>query len=923
MAGDAAHQRLGRRGDPRLAGTYQAHGGTGVVQLYHGRDRQRRPGHGTSSCAAARKDVSTGVFAGARRCAAGTFELGTGAKLTGDARERDGQRHRAPRRPRAGRLRRRHARRRRDARDHRHAGVDGRQDGRPGHARRVAQGGTLILNGIASLTARPRAREPRADRRPRHRDALRRLRGRRPSCSTTSARSARPRAPELDDRRAAAQRRHRRRQGRRAAARGRHARRRTRARSPARTPPTASSSSARARSRARCSCTGTTEIADDVTVRAGDTLVARRRASCRRAGGDLRGDVTRHGHAELGRRPPGRRRARPPWPRAAGSSSPACAAFGCGSPSLDAGRRLVNQGLLRLEKGADLFSNGTPRATIDNAGADRAGRATTARAAPPRISGDALLRNTGTIEAGGTAAHLRPHARQRRHDHGRARRSRATRRSATPARSADVKLADGVLALEPGATWAGTTELADGELRSPPGCAARGRRRHAAHDRRHRRRRGHADRHRHARVGPTATRPARARPCSPRAPPASINDSTRRCDEDRALVQPRHADARRRHAVHRPGASMLQRRRVRARRPAAPTTRRVPLRLRRRGLIHNTGTLRKTGTGTAVAEAPIDNDGAIEVPDGTLELPELLNCSGTFSGGRSGTLSSGTYVVGAGALVLPGPREGQRRPAGARRRLAGALQAARRARRRAEDALGGSAAQRRGGRWSSPRALADVSATFVNEGALALGAGSTLTAGGFRAGRRRRPAPGGGRRRERRPRRRDRRRVARRPPRRAAPAAVDGDIPLLTASSVAGTFGAVTGGYDPIYGATDVKLRRHGGEAPTLRASAPDAANTVDTAPQATTTGGVVRIDVGPPRFRPLGGRRARRDRPRPVAGRRDLPALRLGAGLVGRNDAHDVVAVEEARAAHDRARAHPDVSAAATCACARRPSGA
>ena len=73
------------------------------------------------------------------------------------------------------------------------------------------------------------------------------------------------------------------------------------------------------------------------------------------------------------------------------------------------------------------------------------------------------------------------------------------------------------------------------------------------------------------------------------------------------------------------------------------------------GLVHNTGTLRKTGTGAAVAEATIDNDGVIEVLDGRLELPELLNWSGPMFSG-AGTLAGGTYVVGNGAaLLLPGP----------------------------------------------------------------------------------------------------------------------------------------------------------------------------------------------------------------------------------------------------------------------------
>ena len=139
----------------------------------------------------------------------------------------------------------------------------------------------------------------------------------------------------------------------------------------------------------------------------------------------------------------------------------------------------------------------------------------------------------------------------------------------------------------------------------------------------------------------------------------------------------------------------------------------------------------------------------------------------------------------------------------------------------------------------------------------------------------------------------------------APAAAVAGDIPLLTASAVAGTFGAVTGGYDPIYGPTDVKLRRHGGEAPALQATAPDSADTVDTAPQRHDHWRRRPDRRWPPRFRPLGGRGARRDRPRPLAGRRDLLELRLGAGLMGRDGAHGVAAVAQAGAAHDRAGPH------------------
>ena len=67
-------------------------------------------------------------------------------------------------------------------------------------------------------------------------------------------------------------------------------------------------------------------------------------------------------------------------------------------PSLEAGRRLVNQGLLRVEAG-DLFTDGTPRPTIENAA--RIELAAAASCGAARISGDALLRNTGAIKGTG------------------------------------------------------------------------------------------------------------------------------------------------------------------------------------------------------------------------------------------------------------------------------------------------------------------------------------------------------------------------------------------------------------------------------------------------------------------------------------------------------------------------------------------
>ena len=180
------------------------------------------------------------------------------------------------------------------------------------------------------------------------------------------------------------------------------------------------------------------------------------------------------------------------------------------------------------------------------------------------------------------------------------------------------------------------------------------------------------------------------------------------------------------------------------------------------GLVHNTGTLRKTGTGAAVAEATIDNDGVIEVLDGRLELPELLNWSGPMFGG-AGTLAGGTYVVGNGAaLLLPGPLKANaaRLALGAGSQvlyneLTGTGVEVR-------DGLGGLLRNAAGGalELTGGRSLT-VAGTFVNQGVLALGAGSVLNSGRLHPGRGRGPAPDGHRRLGG-PRGRGRRRAARR-----------------------------------------------------------------------------------------------------------------------------------------------------------------
>ena len=250
------------------------------------------------------------------------------------------------------------------------------------------------------------------------------------------------------------------------------------------------------------------------------------------------------------------------------------------------------------------------------------------------------------------------------------------------------------------------------------------------------------------------------------------------------------------------------------------------------GLVHNTGTLRKTGTGTAVAEATIDNDGLIEVLDGRLELPELLDWSGPMFAG-AGTLAGGTYVVGNGAaLLLPGPLK-----ANAARLALGAgsqvlyneltgtgVQV--------RDGLGGLLRNAGGGvlELTGGRSLT-VAGTFSNQGVLALGAGSVLNTGGFTqaAGAVLRPT------------------VAASAGRVAAagavqlggrldvvaPVAVGGDVPVLT-GAVAGTFAAVSGEYAPTYTAGGVTVRRPGGEEPKSAAIAPALAAPALVAPAST-----------------------------------------------------------------------------------------
>ena len=70
-------------------------------------------------------------------------------------------------------------------------------------------------------------------------------------------------------------------------------------------------------------------------------------------------------------------------------------------------------------------------------------------------------------------------------------------------------------------------------------------------------------------------------------------------------------------------------------------------------LLHNVGTLRKTGATTISADIPIDNDGTIDVQGGKLDATQLQNfTSDFFFGGPRGAIVGGTYLL-KGKLGVP------------------------------------------------------------------------------------------------------------------------------------------------------------------------------------------------------------------------------------------------------------------------------
>ena len=559
---------------------------------------------------------------------------------------------------------------------------------------------------------------------------------------------------------------------------------------------------------------GTIEIADDLTVRAGDTLTVAGTAIQR--AGTLRGNLTVTGRLTWA----GGRQSGPGTTTVAAAGRivvTPVAAFGCGSASIDDGRALVVAGLLRLEKGADLGTFGDEqRPTITNTGRieletpndDSCGSSS-------GIHGDALLLNTGTIaKTGGTSA---SHLRLVVDNDGTINGPLELESDSTATHTGmfkDVKLGDGVLASGAGAAFLGTTEIADGELRLQTPATMTALKQTGGLITGTLTVTGRFDWTDGDQAGPGATVLA--------AGAAGLIGDDAGLDSDRELRNAGTLTLDDATLFMGRGASIVNTGLFVLDGTAKLDDSAYRYGFGDAGLVHNTGTLRKTGAGVAVGEASVDNDGVVEVLDGRLELPELLNWSGALFGG-TGTLAGGTFVVGNGAaLLLPGGLKAN----AARLALGAGSQVLYNeftgTGPQARDGLTGLLRNAAGGalELSGGRSLT-VTGTFVNQGVLALGAGSTLNAGGFTQ------APG----------------AVLRPTVTAASsgrvavtgtaqlagrldtvaaAAVGGDITVVT-GAVAGTFGAVTGDYVPAYGAGAVTVRRAGGGEPKPAAvAAPD-----------------------------------------------------------------------------------------------------
>ena len=140
---------------------------------------------------------------------------------------------------------------------------------------------------------------------------------------------------------------------------------------------------------------GTNEIAGDVGVAAGQTLTSG--ADLLQSDGDVTGDLKITGTLTWdggGQVAPGTTTVAP-----GGRIDVAGIDDACGFATLGEGRRLDNQGTLKLTPGADLSTYGETRPLISNPGRiELDAGSTTACGSITGIYGDALVSNTGTIE---------------------------------------------------------------------------------------------------------------------------------------------------------------------------------------------------------------------------------------------------------------------------------------------------------------------------------------------------------------------------------------------------------------------------------------------------------------------------------------------------------------------------------------------
>jgi hypothetical protein len=549
-----------------------------------------------------------------------------------------------------------------------------------------------------------------------------------------------------------------------------------------------------------------TRIDGDVTVRAGDTLTVSEHVV--QTDGALAGDVLITGTLTWSggsHEAPGTTTIEAGGELVIDREGTACAFV-----SLGDARTVVNRGDLRLVAGSDLGAFGDVRAEIHNAGrieldsGDGCG-------ASAGISGDALLRNTGVIEkvggAGssfvgsslendGTVVDSAP-------GELRLESNAAIGHSGT---FRGVTFEGGTFALDPGAAVEGDTAIAGADLQLPDGMTlavpAGATLRLSS---------GSILGAGSVTVSGTlawsggglegsGTTVIEAGGNALLAPPEDDDHAYLSLGDDRSLVNRGSMTATATSLDLGGGASLLNRGTLEL--AGASRLGGTGYGSGYAALLHNAGTLRTAAGSDVRVDLPVDNDGVIEAGTGTLDLRELLNWTGNGFYGESG-VAGGAYVV-RGTLVLPGVTnvngarlvlDGAASQVVARSFVGGYRDALAGLRRNA----GGAELVLRGGR------SLELQGGLVNEGVLDLGAGSTLRANGFRqaAGAVLRPAVTAG----------GSGRVISTGPAQLggrldtpSPADVAGETAVLKAPALSGAFAAVTGAYQAIVGATDVRL---------------------------------------------------------------------------------------------------------------------